>query len=436
MGPEREQMERLKAALEEKGRRPKPLRRSAVLAAAVCAALMVTVAASSPTVRELLSEALGGFEPYSQSVEGVSAVDQGIEVRVVSAMADSSKVVVYAEVRDLTGDRLRDADVRIGAGIEQDTPGEMSSTFGSECLGYDSATKTLLFRVTKGGSVPAVEGTELALRVGSFQPGYHPFETTAPLPGGLLTDKTLRSRVLESGARVLEPGQTPAALEGTDYVTLSSMGFASDGKFHILFQFSGDVLPERSSVLTNLRSRSGNEDRYYTGYDYVDFTVGGVFYTDAVYSAAPADLPDMELDTAYGLAVTEESIKGGWVLPLEIDYLPELRTPLSGEIGKVEMKKLILSPLSLSIVGDSGDTSCLLYNYPVAVMMRDGTVLHPKNEGSVWSAGAEGHGNAFDQWEFDTPADIGQVTGVAVGYWMIPIENGAAGEGYWLSELP
>lgn len=436
MGPDREQMVRLKAALEEKGRRPRPLRRSAVLAVAVCAALAVTAVASYPTARELLSGALGGFAEYSQSVEGVSAVDQGIEVRVVSAMADSSKVVVYAEARDLTGDRLRDADVRVGAGVAQDTPGEVASTSGSECLGYDPATKTLLFRVTKGGSVPAVEGTELALRVGSFQPGYHPFETTAPLSGALLTDKTLRSRVLESGERVLEPGQTPAALEGTDYVTLSSMGFASDGKFHILFRFSGDLLPERSHVLTNLRSRSGNEARYLAGHDYVDFTEGGVSYTDAVYSAAPSDLRDMELDAVYGLAVTEEPVKGKWVLPLELDFLPELRAPLTGEIGRVTMQELILSPLSVSIVGDSGETQCLLYQYHVAVTLRDGAVLRPENHGSIWTAGPDGRGKTFDQWEFEDPADLDQVTGVAVGYWMIPIENGAAGEGYWLTELP
>ena len=42
MGPNSEQMDRLMAAMAAKGRRPRPLRRTVVLAAAVCAALVMT----------------------------------------------------------------------------------------------------------------------------------------------------------------------------------------------------------------------------------------------------------------------------------------------------------------------------------------------------------------------------------------------------------
>ncbi len=52
------------------------------LAAALCAALAITAWAVSPSLREALKSALGLFEPYSQEVDGLCVVDQGIEVKV------------------------------------------------------------------------------------------------------------------------------------------------------------------------------------------------------------------------------------------------------------------------------------------------------------------------------------------------------------------
>ena len=40
------------------------------------------------------------------------------------------------------------------------------------------------------------------------------------------------------------------------------------------------------------------------------------------------------------------------------------------------------------------------------------------------------------RWEFDRPIEVNDITGVALGCWMIPVENGVAGEGYWLPSLP
>ena len=56
VGPDREQMERLLAAMEQKGRRPRPLRRTILLVAAACAAMVMTVVASAPTLRDTLEE--------------------------------------------------------------------------------------------------------------------------------------------------------------------------------------------------------------------------------------------------------------------------------------------------------------------------------------------------------------------------------------------
>ena len=80
--------------------------RVGLTAAALCAALVMTAVAASPSLREALAHMLGGFEPYAQEVEGASVMDQGIQMTVLSAVADSEDGRVYLELRDLEGDRL------------------------------------------------------------------------------------------------------------------------------------------------------------------------------------------------------------------------------------------------------------------------------------------------------------------------------------------
>lgn len=158
MGPNSEQMDRLMAAMEAKGRRPRPLRRTVVLAAAVCAALVMTAVAASPGVMDALNEFLGGFTPYNQPVDAAACVANGIEIRVISAMADSAVVKVYAEARDVSGqDRLSDGmDVwgmidRSQAEDKAVNEGN-STTGGGRCVSYDPETGVALLEFSTWGS--------------------------------------------------------------------------------------------------------------------------------------------------------------------------------------------------------------------------------------------------------------------------------------------
>ena len=108
VGPSQDQLDRLMAAMEKKEEVPmkKKVLRTALTAAALCAALVATALAVSPTLREALAQALGSFAPYSQRVEGVSTVDRGIQIKVVSALMDEVDGTAYVEVTELEGDRL------------------------------------------------------------------------------------------------------------------------------------------------------------------------------------------------------------------------------------------------------------------------------------------------------------------------------------------
>lgn len=80
--------------------------KGALIAAAVCAALMGTALAASPGLREILGASLGGFAPYAQEQVDKTYVMDGFEVKVLSALSDGSTLRAYVQVRDLEGDRL------------------------------------------------------------------------------------------------------------------------------------------------------------------------------------------------------------------------------------------------------------------------------------------------------------------------------------------
>ena len=65
--------------------RRRPRLRIFLIAAALCAAVTATALAASPSLREQLFEALGGFAPYSLEIDRSSAVDQDFEITVLSS---------------------------------------------------------------------------------------------------------------------------------------------------------------------------------------------------------------------------------------------------------------------------------------------------------------------------------------------------------------
>lgn len=153
--------ERVQAALNDLPSKVKKRRlgaaKTALAAAAVCVLLMGTAFAASPGLRELLADALGGFAPYAHGQKGEAYVIDGMEFRVVSALADDFTVRAYVEARDLEGDRLSGEMSATGmVDVPRKKTGEGVSGFSmsAHCAGYDEETKTALLCVTSWGQVP------------------------------------------------------------------------------------------------------------------------------------------------------------------------------------------------------------------------------------------------------------------------------------------
>lgn len=469
VGPSAGQMERLLTAIREEApaKRRTPLRH-ALAVAAVCAALTLTALAASPGLRDALAAALGVFEPYSQTIEGLSVVDQGIEVRVVSALSDGNTAKVYYEIQDLTGDRLDEfttndvmALLPLNWGKEG---GPQWVAAGSVRYGglvqYDPATKTALMVNGVKGDGPPAETLVLDLDMQKILPGYH--DETFPVDPAWIGLEPLKSLTLENGKSVLAPEQNPRELD-SDLLSLSSFGYGEDGLLHFLVRakdgvdssgwewddchvgYSGgssrsDTAPyyrrtERYVQTTNYKGLT-EEERAFVDPDTI-FEVDGVTYYDCRTGITPADVAEGDVEwfeTVTALLYTRPAIRGEWKLAVPTELVEQTSidmAPSQTELAGVEAKSLHLSVLGCTLESDPHGNAGTL-NYPLTVYLTDGSILSPGRADSLFHAG----GYAVNHWTFSEPVEPEKVTAVAIGMWYVPIKNGVTGEGYWLSELP
>ena len=92
------------------------LRRGAA-AALVCAALCATAVAAGPSLWQYIQARQGPFAGLAQTVEGAVCTSGGIEIQVLSALADDVRGEVYFTVRDVEGDRL-DSQLTLRCGAD------------------------------------------------------------------------------------------------------------------------------------------------------------------------------------------------------------------------------------------------------------------------------------------------------------------------------
>jgi hypothetical protein len=409
------------------------LKLAAVLTATVVA-LTGTALAVGPTLRDMITELLGSFAPYAQEVTGVSAVDQGIEIKATTAISDKKTIKVFLEVRDLEGTRITGDQVKLDiyasppVGEDRDGQGEtLAWVSGDRYLGYDPETRTALYVFEMLDlNTPAPGDLPLRMHIVSVQPGFQRVDG-APLPDGLLTDKRLASQLLTTGERVLTPGQTPAALEGMKGVSLSSIGFASDGLLHIQFKMPEGALEEHNKILPVIWRASGDPElsrEYYNDYEPVHFQEGGILYADLTYPISTADLGDIRFGEFFGSFRTVAQIDGEWNLTVPLESHPARVITVNQVLAGTRMKTVSLSP-----IGADADTETVpgeKANYaipglPLTLYLKDGSVVSVEDR----------YG-----WTFDRAVDPNSVTGLAVGMWYMPLEGDTALPGYWLTELP
>lgn len=147
---------RLEMRLEElpaQAKSKKGLGRRVVAIMAAVLILTGSALAISSTLRAQLSRALGLFETYTTPIESTAAVDQGVEIRLLSAMADEYFVRIYLEVQDRTGKQPMENICSLSIDFLTPKEGTKSRfmTSGTELLAYEEETHTALVELYASG---------------------------------------------------------------------------------------------------------------------------------------------------------------------------------------------------------------------------------------------------------------------------------------------
>ena len=400
------------------------------LVAAATAAIMAlggTALGAGSRIAEMLQNALGPFAPYAQRQEG-TVESEGIRVRVLSALTADQTVRVYLEVTDLTGDRL--ADAGFGGGISLALEGENAYVDSCRLVSYDPESRTALVCLEKNAEVPIPDGAVGEAVLSSIQTGFFRFRGER-LPLDRIPTDLLDCQTLPTGETVLVPGQAPLELAEGKGVSVSSLGFAGDGRLHCLTQFPAGAMDDGHAICSAYQ-KEGDNVLFGTDSHMVRFVQGDTVYCDWSVKASPADRDSLgALVGPYGVYRTGETLKGPWKLPIRVAGAEVAVSPLAGTIDHNTLKELRLSPLGAVVVSSSDDLT-MIGGYPLTVFLSDGSRFRALP--GIASARREEDNRAA--WSFERPVEVKDITGIAVGAWMIPVEQGTAGQGYWLSGVP
>lgn len=462
VGPDEKQLERLLERLDDEEERTmkKRIFPTALLAAALCAALGMTALAASPTLRDILSAAWGSFDPYRQTVEDVAVTDQGIRVKLSSVLADENGGMAFFEVTDLEGDRLdpdTDADIYRGRPDPLVDWNEEEKTLiysarlsvdGGEGIEWDeNRIATVKFRQFCPGEVelemedlalPWDRVTEEALRSETVtvtrEDGYNAliqWEVSDWAEEGYSYQKSTRFIEGEEDHRVLTPGQNPMDL-GNGYLSLSSMGFDEEGEFHIQFE-----LLNGARTYNEFGIRSGRPTRLeglMTCTETVTMMDGGRYVDFCWHEVGPELLGKFRVEDWTAILYTMPHIDGEWTLEFPVPLTPVQQVGVSGgnEFCGVAIEKLTFSVMGFRFDYRLMDPVGTIHPcWQPTVYLLDGRAVQPKKGRAQGNREQE-----FLYFPYEEALDPAQVTAVAIGQWYIPIENGAVQPGHWLDALP
>lgn len=427
----------------------------AVAVALVCFMLIATAAATAvPAIWQALTGNLGAFAPYAQNVRGAACQDQGVKVRVLSALADDQQVRFYLSVQDVEGDRLSECltlegEMTSGVEVSQDGTVSVFSKRGMfKLISYDPESRTALFSADTTYFEDARPSGDAQLSLTGMTTQNATIDKAFPLAsvaGGELrsrpigeTDQTIFSpsdvsglgytdAVLPGKQVVLAPDQNPMPLEGTDDMWISSMGFASDGCFHIRLGFADGISVLKRAgfarVLCCLQQDGINSEEGSTVRQ--TLVPGGM---DILFPLFHEE--DLELLRSSSLGIFGDymrpglHIEGSWNIDFQVEYFPSTVLDWTGELANRQVTKVTLSPLTVTM--NSNDSGLFSTTTLYAVKQDGSTVAAKPGTGSydniAYKTGAsEPVWNAYNAWRFEEPVDTEEIVGLSLLDEVIPV---------------
>ena len=365
--------------------------RRAAVALALCAALVVTAVAASPTLRAALTQYLGPYAPFAREMEG-TASDQGVRLELVSAVSDGYTAQIFYTITDEEGGRFNADHTTVAASLEGTNLGGMST--GSRIVSYDADSNTLLMEVSATG-IDTSQPLELVVE--KIDPAsYMLWDSRFPAE---VSEEPLETETTEDGDVVLKAGQNPQTSPDTDVVRISSLGYDGAGNFHIRLAYG-------EGITGMLLARPCNADGEPLGTARAVSVEGGV--DCLVEGFVPADEAELAyIQVAGRYRGPEPAIEGEWTLPVELEAAEQKvvqvdRTLEEGVyVDRVEVSGMNIAVFfqsedvdwfTLWITDQSGET----FGVPLKYMNRG---VDPAN----LSCGL---------WSFETPMDLEDIASV------------------------
>lgn len=453
--PDAAQLARLRERLDQAPARPRlHPGRKAVAAILICAALLISALAVAPTLWDIITRDLGAKAPYA-TVVLTSCEDQGIKIEAVAALADSRVTRLYFTMQDLTGDRLKE-DTQWNLMLSLDVDGTFSwgnGGKGEEVLSYDPEKKLATMVFSRGtDELSTALPTRAQLTMTYLIPGDR--SASLGFDGDEAPAAALESTVTQDGHTVLLPDQNPRALrtrvgppipgqkiqtEPVAEASVSSMGFAADGKYHIRFWQDPNIAPIYSSEfagrpLFNVRyylSDPEQPDRWPSqempDVEYTQVENGWDFCLPSLTEETYPYLNHLMPSANY--SVSGGRIEGNWELTVPVEALEQrvgspqepliLPYVIHGEMPfkrffDAQVDNVVVSPLSVvvnCVTPEGQDMPCQLTGAETSltVTLSDGTVLTPAYYNDVWSQRV-----GWVMWEFSEPIDLSAVVSVTL----------------------
>lgn len=379
--------DKLEAAQEAPARR-RPGRR-AVVALALCAALMVTAVAAGPSMWNILAEYLGPYAPFAQEMEG-TASDQGVRLELVSAVSDGYTAQIFYTITDEEGGRFNADHTTVTASLEGTNLGGMST--GSRIVSYDADSNTLLMEVSATG-IDTSQPLELVVE--KIDPSsYMLWDSRFP---AAVPEKPLETETTEDGDVVLKAEQNPQTSPDTDVVRISSVGFDEEGNFHIRLAFA-------EGITGMLLARPCGADGTPLANIQAAEVEGGMDCL-VVEDFDPANLAYIQVYGPY--RGPEQAIEGEWTLPLEIEAAEQkvVQVDRTLEDG-VYVDRVEVSGMNIAVFFQSEDVDW----FTLWITDRSGeTIGVPLN---YMNRRVNGTDTSCGLWSFETPMDLEDIASV------------------------
>lgn len=410
-------------------KRTVPRRLAGRIAAVAAAALLVTSAvAASPTLQDVLESFMGEFLPYGQPLEeGVSVTDQGVTVRLVSAMADQGMARVIVEVSGDLGGTLPLGKNGVLASIfwAQEEGSAGGSVGKTECIAVDPEQGTCLVE-SRLWSDGIHGGRNMEFQIWKLFPNQKEASGSYFEEGIDLSGAAEASCLELEGETVLKPGQGSRALPGMEDITISAVGYDSEGALHVQYQMPEGTIPEECRVVSTLYQRGGDGSvlrahgmEQGEQQTFWAFALDGTVYVDQKFTMATEDRDGWSLASVILTYSDAPHLEGDWTLEFEVPALPERTIQLGGETAWSETTRvegLTLTPWSVRLTGFAQQT--LNEDVPCFAILQDGsrveahgvTFYHIDFTGR-W----EEERTSVGFWEFDAPVETSEITAVEIG---------------------